>query len=121
MICTVTDSDFRVRIFSRGDLLVLYDETKGEIVLKKKNPALDSPMKRPIVAKECIRIGADKVLAAHGSLCFPSYRMVKKAGIKMLITDDGSELKTTNYWNVNWKEVMYSSFLAMTERIKGHD
>ena len=120
MICTVTDENLRVRVFSRGELLVLYDEGKNEVVMKEKNPALNSPMKRPTVAKECVRLGADKVLAAHGSLCFPSYRILKKAGVVMLVTEDGSQIETKNFWDVNWKEVVYSSFDAMRERIRGH-
>jgi len=75
-------------------------------------------MKRPTVSKECVKLKADTVIAPHGSLCFPSYQILKKANIKMLISKPGDKLTTTNLKEVNMREVMYSSFLAISERIR---
>jgi hypothetical protein len=62
----------KFEIFSKAKYLVLMNEN-GEIIEKRNNPALNSPMKRPAVAKECVELKANEVIAPHGSLCFPSY------------------------------------------------
>jgi len=92
-----------------------------EIVFKEENPALHSPTKRPLVAKECVKLKADKVIAPHGSLCFPSYQILKRARVKILVSNVGEKLSTENLKEANLREVIYSSFLAMYERIKGEN
>jgi len=119
IICTTVNDSMKFEIFSKAKYLVLMNEN-GEIIEKRNNPALNSPMKRPAVAKECVELKANEVIAPHGSLCFPSYRILKKAGIKMLIANPGEDLRSSNLKEVNMKEVIYSSFLAMRERITEH-
>ena len=117
MICTTVNENLEFEIFSRAKYIILINEKNMEIVYKEGNPALNSPMKRPIVAKECVRLKADTVIAPHGSLCFPSYNILKKANVEMLISRPGDKLTTTNLKEVNIREVIYSSFLAIYERI----
>ncbi|WP_236753494.1 hypothetical protein [Acidianus sp. HS-5] len=107
----------KFEIFSKARYLILLNEN-GEILEKRNNPALNSPMKRPVVAKECVELKANEVIAPHGSLCFPSYRILKKAGVKMLIANPRDDIRTRNLREVNMREVLYSSFLAVTERIR---
>jgi len=118
LICTTVNENLEFEIFSRAKYIVLVDDKNDEVVLKVENPALSSPMKRPLVAKECVKLKADTVIAPHGSLCFPSYRILKKANIKMLISKPDNKLTTKNLKEVNMREVMYSSFLAIYERIR---
>ncbi|MCY0882373.1 MAG: hypothetical protein OWQ50_00815 [Acidianus infernus] len=119
IICTTVNDSMKFEIFSKAKYLVLMNEN-GEIIEKRNNPALNSPIKRPAVAKECVELKASTVIAPHGSLCFPSYRILKKAGVKILIANPGEDLRSSNLKEVNMKEVIYSSFLAMKERITEH-
>jgi len=118
MICTTVNENLEFEIFSKAKYIVLVDDKNNEVILKEENPALNSPLKRPVVSKECVKLKADTVIAPHGSLCFPSYRILKKANIKMLISNPGDKLTTTNLKEVSMREVMYSSFLAIYERIR---
>ncbi|BFH72798.1 hypothetical protein SJAV_07420 [Sulfurisphaera javensis] len=118
-ICTTVKEDLEtLEEFSKARYIVLIDEKNNEIIFKEENPALKSPMKRPAVAKECVKLKADKVIAPHGSLCFPSYRILKKSNIKILISNINDNVKSPQLRDVNMKEILYSSFLAMVERIK---
>ncbi|MFP3202492.1 MAG: hypothetical protein RXR43_09680 [Sulfolobus sp.] len=116
IICTTVDDNMRFEVFSRAKYLVLLND-KGEILEKRVNPALNQPLKRPAVAKECVKLNANTVIAPHGSLCYPSYRILKRARVKVLVAMPGEELRLNNLKEVGFKEVIYSSFLAMKERI----
>ncbi len=118
MICTTVNEDMRFEIFSKAKYLIIINE-KGEVLEKRNNPAINSPMKRPAVAKECVKLKAKEVIAPHGSLCFPSYRILKKAGVRILISNPGDELNLRNLREVKLREVVYSSMLAIYERIRG--
>lgn len=118
MICTTVNDNLEFEIFSRAKYIVLVDERNMEVVFKEENPALKSPMKRPLVAKECVKLKADKVIAPHGSLCFPSYQILKKAKVKIFVSNVGEKLSMENLKEANMREVIYSSFLAIYERIR---
>ncbi len=121
MICTTVDKDMRVQVFSKGELMILYDPEKKEVVHKEDNVALKSKMRRPEATKECIKLKADTILGAHGSFCMPSYVMGKKAGKKLVFCEVGESIFEAKLKEVTIPEVMYSSFTAMRERLKeGH-
>jgi len=120
IMCTVVDDSNRLDLFSRGKFVVLFDSKNREILFKEENPALNSSTKRPLVAKECVRLRAEMVIAAHGSLCYPSYSILRKANIKMLVGNIGDSIYTENLSAVSKWEVTYSSFLAIKERLFGH-
>ena len=120
VICTTVGEDLEtLEEFSKAKYLVLVDEERKEIVLKEENPALRSKMKRPEVAKECVKLKADKVIAPHGSLCVPSYRILKKANVKVFVSEVHDSLKNPKLRDVDFWEVVYSSYVAVMERIRG--
>lgn len=116
MICTTVNEDLRFEIFSKAKYIVLLDEKNREVVFKEENPALNSPLKRPLVAKECVKLKADKVIAPHGSLCYPSYRILKNAKVKIFVTEINDIITTDKLKEVTLREVVYSSYTAMMER-----
>ncbi|ABP95253.1 MULTISPECIES: NifB/NifX family molybdenum-iron cluster-binding protein [Metallosphaera] len=118
-ICTVVDDQDRIKVFSKGKFLILFDDKNKEVMVREENPALHSPMKRPTVAKECVRLGANRVIAAHGSLCYPSYSILKRNGVEMVVGREGQGI-FEEFRPVTMGEVMYSSLQAMWERVKGH-
>jgi len=119
VICTTVGEDLKtLEEFSKAKYLVLIDEENKEIVFKEENPALKSKMKRPEVAKECVKLKADKVIAPHGSLCLPSYRILKRAKVKVYVSDVQDPLDSPKLREANLLEVIYSSFAATLERIK---
>ncbi|WP_029552613.1 NifB/NifX family molybdenum-iron cluster-binding protein [Saccharolobus solfataricus] len=117
IICTVVDDSNRLDLFSRGKFIVLFTDKNKEILYKEENPALNSSTKRPLVAKECVRLRAEMVIAAHGSLCYPSYSILKKANVRMLVGNIGDSIYTYSFHSVSKWEVTYSSFLAIKERL----
>ena len=120
VICTTVGEDLEtLEEFSKAKYLVLVDEERKEIVFKEENPALRSKMKRPEVAKECVKLKADKVIAPHGSLCVPSYRILKKANVKVFVSEVHDSLKNPKLRDVDFWEVVYSSYVAVMERIRG--
>lgn len=119
MICTTVKDDLQtLEEFSKAKYIVIIDEKNYEIVYREENPALSSPLKRPAVAKECVKLKADKVIAPHGSLCYPSYKILRNAKIEILVSNRNDNIKNPNLKEVSIKEVIYSSFLAISERIK---
>ncbi|BFI76067.1 hypothetical protein [Sulfurisphaera ohwakuensis] len=118
--CTTVLDDLKtLEEFSKARYLILLDENTKEIIYKEDNPALHSKAKRPSVAKECVKLKADKVIAPHGSLCYPSYMILKKANINILISNVHDTLDSPELREVSIKEIIYSSFQAILERIKG--
>ncbi|MCY0858900.1 MAG: hypothetical protein OWQ54_00550 [Sulfolobaceae archaeon] len=119
VICTSINEDNRLELFSKAKYLVLVDPKNMEIINKVDNPALTSENKRPTFAKECVKLNATQVIAPHGSLCFPSYFILKKANVKIYVAQPGSLLDHSDLrvYPVNWKEILYSSYLAVKERI----
>lgn len=111
------NEDGSLDIFSKAKFMVLIDAKNLEIIKKIENPTLVSRNKRPTFAKECVKQGASEVIAPHGSLCFPSYMILKRAGIEIYITETGSKLSDLKLWPVTWSEVFYSSAIATKERI----
>jgi len=116
IICTTVDKNLRLMEFSRAEYIILYDLDKKEIIEKKPNPAMWAKIKRPAVARECVRAKPDIVLAPHGSTCFPSYRIFKTAHLKVVVDNNGKRLNEIDPWGLNMKEVIYSSFVAIFER-----
>lgn len=115
MICTTINDNGELEIFSTADYLVLVDN--GEIIHKEKNPALKAREKRPTVAKRCLELGADTVIAPHGSLCFPSYTILNGKIKRIYAARRGDKLNEAMVWPVNMGEIAYSSFLATWERL----
>jgi len=120
MICTTVDKEMKIQIFSKGEIMILYDPEKKEVVYKEENVALKTPARRPEATKECIKLKADEILGAHGSFCMPSYLMGKKAGKKLLFAEPGIKIFDVKPKEVTLSEVAYSSFMAMKERITEH-
>ncbi|BCS93479.1 NifB/NifX family molybdenum-iron cluster-binding protein [Metallosphaera javensis (ex Sakai et al. 2022)] len=118
-ICTVVDDQDKIEVFSRGKFLILFDDRNREIMTREENPALRSPMKRPAVARECVRLGAQRVIAAHGSLCYPSYSILKRNNVEMLVGRPGQGI-FEEFSPVTRGEILYSSMQAIMERIRGH-
>ncbi|BDR91564.1 hypothetical protein [Vulcanisaeta souniana] len=118
VICTTVDEDLSFNLFSRARYLILVRD--GVIIHREINPALSSVSKRPMVASRCVELGADVVIAPHGSLCFPSYQILRKAGVGIYAINVGERLNvdlTRASKHVDLGEVIYSSFLAVKERI----
>ncbi|ARM75609.1 hypothetical protein [Acidianus manzaensis] len=113
IICTSVNDQYELEIFPKASLLILYDTDKKEIIRAVKN----SEHARPKVTKKCLDLKPDVLLAPHGSLCFPSYSMAKKSNVKILIDNPGKHVNNISPWEVNIKEVTYSSFLAIYQRI----
>ncbi|MGC9152485.1 MAG: NifB/NifX family molybdenum-iron cluster-binding protein [Vulcanisaeta sp.] len=123
VICTTVNDDLSFDVFSRAKYLVLIED--GVVIHREVNPALNSRSKRPAVAKRCVELRANVVLAPHGSLCFPSFSILRRAGITMYVVRPGDKFgNELSYLPVNIGEVVYSSFLAIIERIRevfGHE
>lgn len=119
IICTTVSDENEFEIFSKAKYLILIND-HGEIIHKEVNPALNSSNKRPTVARRCVELKANIVLAPHGSLCYPSYMILKKAGVSMYVVNNGIEVKggLVNKREVTHGEVIYSSFIAVIERLK---
>lgn len=116
IICTTVDKNLRLMEFSRAEYIVLYDFDKNEIIEKKPNPARWAKIKRPAVARECVKVKPDIVLAPHGSTCFPSYRIFRNAHLKVVVDYNGKRLTDINPHEITMKEVIYSSLVAVLER-----
>ncbi|WP_291767413.1 NifB/NifX family molybdenum-iron cluster-binding protein [Caldivirga sp. UBA161] len=119
IVCTTVNNDYRVEVFSKATKLILMDTNRG-VIHVEDNPALLSPNKRPTVAKRCVELGADVVIAAHGSVCYPSYRILRQHDVKIYITEPGSDLSSVNVTPITQWEVLYSSIIAVLERLSGH-
>jgi predicted Fe-Mo cluster-binding NifX family protein len=120
-ICTTVNEDYKLEVFSKAKYLAIVDDA-GKAVQLLPNPALKSPMKRPAVAKECVSLGADTVIAPRGSLCYPSYRILKKANVRTYVADPGTDLGSVRLDRLetpDWREVLSSSLQAMKERLTG--
>ncbi|MEM0016222.1 MAG: hypothetical protein QXS44_00575 [Saccharolobus sp.] len=115
IICTTTDDRYRLQIFPKAELLVLYDDKKKEIVKTVKN----TEHSRPKVTKKCIELKPEAILAPRGSLCYPSYVIAKKSGVKILIDYPNKLVNEISPWDVSMGEVVYSSILAIYQRIIG--
>ncbi|GAB6946566.1 hypothetical protein JCM16161A_06960 [Vulcanisaeta sp. JCM 16161] len=116
VICTTVNDDLAFDVFSRAHYLILVRD--GAIIHREVNPALNSMNKRPTVARRCVELGATTVLAPHGSLCYPSYLILRRAGVEIYVVKPGRRLgDDPNYDKVSAWEVMYSSILAVKERI----
>ena len=118
VICTTVNEDMMLAPFSKAYYLILM--RNGVIVHREINPALSATNKRPAVAKRCVELGANTVLAPHGSLCFPSYLILKRSGVNIYVTRPGDRLSAgvDGYNRISAWEVIYSSFLAIKERIE---
>ncbi|AWR96964.1 hypothetical protein DFR86_04905 [Acidianus sulfidivorans JP7] len=116
IICTSVNERYELEIFPKAKFLILYDTDKKEIIKEIRN----TEHSRPKVTKKCLELNPEVLLAPHGSLCFPSYSMAKRAGVKILIDNPNKSLNEINPWNVNMKEVVYSSFLAIYQRFSNH-
>jgi predicted Fe-Mo cluster-binding NifX family protein len=123
VICTAVDNYGRFEVFSKARYLVLV--RGGSVIYEELNPALKSANKRPVVARRCVELGARIVLAPHGSLCFPSYLILKRAGVSMYVVRPGCSINGNSIReSVNPGEIIYSSLLAVIERIRevlGHE
>ncbi|WP_243665857.1 hypothetical protein [Vulcanisaeta sp. JCM 16159] len=67
-----------------------------------------------------MELGADVVIASHGSLCYPSYQILRRAGVEIYVVDAGKRIDSDLIKvikPVNLGEVIYSSLLAVRERI----
>ncbi|WP_084019922.1 NifB/NifX family molybdenum-iron cluster-binding protein [Vulcanisaeta thermophila] len=119
VICTTTSDGDVLDLFSRAKYLALINES-GEVIHRELNPALKSSSRRPAVARRCVELGANIVLAPHGSLCYPSYMILRRAGVNMYVVEPGVSLRDglMNKSPVGQGEVLYSSFLAIMERIR---
>ncbi|ADN51306.1 hypothetical protein [Vulcanisaeta distributa] len=117
VVCTTINEDLTFDLFSRAQYLVLIKN--GVIIHKEVNPALNSVNKRPTVAKRCVELNATMVLAPHGSLCYPSYLILRRAGVNIYVVKPGEKLGNdlNEYNKASAWEVTYSSFLAIKERI----
>ena len=118
IICTTVNEDMTFDLFSKAHYLVLI--RNGAIIHKEVNPALSSANKRPTVAKRCVELGATTVLAPHGSLCYPSYLILRRSGVNIYVARPGDRLSAgvDGYNRISAWEVIYSSFLAIKERIE---
>jgi len=116
IICTTVNDDYRVEVFSRATKLVLVDTSRG-VIHVEDNPALQSTNRRPTVAKRCVELGADVVIAPHGSICYPSYRILKQHNVKVYVTEPGLDLSSISAIPLNHWEVFYSSIIAVLERL----
>ena len=117
VICTTVNEDMTFDLFSRAQYLVLIRD--GAVIHREVNPALSAVNKRPVVARRCVELGATTVLAPHGSLCYPSYLILRRSGVNIYVTKPGDRLgvNANGYRRVSAWEVIYSSFLAIGERI----
>jgi len=116
IICTTVNEDFAFDLFSRARYVVLIKD--GAVIHKEMNPALNSTNKRPVVARRCVELGATVVLAPHGSLCLPSYLILRRAGVRMYVVKPGVAFNNdVRASPVNSWEVIYSSLLAVAERV----
>ena len=117
-VCVTVNDDLTFDLFSRAHYLILVRD--NDIIHKEVNPALSSMNKRPTVAKRCVELGATMVLAPHGSLCYPSYLILRRAGVNIYVVKPGNRLNsdTNSYNRVSIWEIAYSSFLAVRERIE---
>ncbi|MGC9106257.1 MAG: NifB/NifX family molybdenum-iron cluster-binding protein [Thermoprotei archaeon] len=121
-ICTTVNEDYKLEVFSRAKYLAIVDDAGNAFELLP-NPALNSPTKRPRVAKECVSLGADVVIAPRGSLCYPSYKILKKANVKTYVANPGTDLSSIDLNQLrapDWREVLGSSIQAVKERLFGH-
>lgn len=118
IVCTTVNEDMEFEQFSRAHYLVLI--RGGVIIHREVNPALNSINKRPVVARRCVELGATTVLAPHGSLCYPSYLILRRSGVKIYVARPGDKLGigVEDYARANAWEVMYSSLLAIKERVE---
>lgn len=119
IICTTVNDDYKVEVFSRAQRLILVDTDRG-VIHVEDNPALTSENKGPTVARRCVELGAQVVIAAHGSVCYPSYRILRSHGIKVYVTERGSDLNSIMVIPLTRLEVIYSSLIAIAERLSGH-
>ncbi|EZQ02077.1 MULTISPECIES: hypothetical protein [Acidianus] len=116
MICVPIDENGNLEEFSKAKKLIIIDKN-GKVLQEIENPAIKSKMKRPAVARACIELNADEVIAPHGSLCLPSYRILKSKKVKIMISNKGIRLEEAKLRPVSMGEIMYSSLIAISERI----
>ena len=124
IVCTTINDEGFLEVFSRASRLVLVDTNTG-VIYEEPNPALGSVERRPTVVRRCIELGAHVVVAPHGSICYPSYRVLKARGVKAYSVDRGISLgqllsRKVALREVNLGEVAYSTIMAALERVVGH-
>ena len=119
-VCVAVDKDGKVVVSSRAELMALGELDGSSVRVEKTvgNPALRARERRPTFIRACGEAGAEAVIAAHGSFCVPSFAEARRLGLKLMVGDGpaGSlSLRRAGPW-----EAMYSSALAVAERLRGH-
>lgn len=120
IICATVDDEYRLEDFSKATMLVLVD-SKGNIVHTERNPAPGGG--RVSVARRCVELGADIVVTTQGSVCYPSYMVFKRSGVKVYIAEPGVEvfnIRRIRARPLRGWDVLYSSMVALVERTMGH-
>lgn len=121
-VCVALDGDGKIAITSRAKYMGLGELRDGTVIIEKlvDNPALKARERRPTFIAECARLGAEAVVAAHGSYCAPSSAAARRLGLRLLVADAGDRPESPRLRGSGVAEVVYSSFLAVVERIRGH-
>lgn len=116
-ICIPLSEENLITITSKARYLAIYEDLNSKPSLIFENPALYARVRRPEFIKSCIENGANTIIAAHGSFCSPSYKIIKQNNIKAYVVDNFSEIPPKFVRELTRGEVFYSNALAMYERI----
>ncbi len=109
------NGDLRLQEFPKAKFLVLYDLEKREVIGKVEVISHE----RPKVAKQCVSMRPDAVVAPHGSTCYPSYVIFRRAGLRVFVEEVGKPLEEVSLEReIGWGEVSYSSFRAIGQRLR---
>lgn len=111
--CTTVNENNKLEIFPKASYIILFDLEKKEVIKRVKN----TEHSRPAVTKKCLELRPEVLIAPHGSLCFPSYSLAKKANVKILVDDPGKVFNEISPREITMREVMYSSLLAIYQRL----
>ena len=110
MICTSVNGDEKLDSFASAKYLIIYDEDKKELAVQIRNPAVVKRKGKKGFVRECIGLKANVVIAPHGSLTFGCRSMLKKARIKVLVSDRGKHFLEAETRKPTFFEVLYSTF-----------
>ncbi len=114
-VCTTVDENLRLQEFPKAKFIVLFDDQRKEILEKIENKYHE----RPKVARQCISMKPEAVIAPHGSACYPSYAMFKRKGLKVFVEEVGKPLWEAKLSKeITWGEVGYSSVRAIMQRLR---
>ncbi|MCL4314168.1 MAG: hypothetical protein M1454_00325 [Candidatus Thermoplasmatota archaeon] len=109
MICTAVNGDETIDSFVRAKYLIVYDENKKELAVQIRNPAVVKNKGKKGFVRECISLKANVILVPHGSLTYGCNRMLKKAGIKVLVVDPGEHFLKARTRKPSFMEILYST------------